>query len=543
MANSSVISIFLLFLFGWQLICSVAFSENGALPSNFDPIHPFNLLSTSTGQDYTCSKTKPCQTGCCGPLDSTGTGNCGFGPDFCGPKCTSDCDRKSECDPGWGKEWANSSTCPLNVCCSRFGFCGTTRDFCGNAVVVSPQCSGASARERTIGYYEAWNIERPCGKMGPDDIPLGYYTHLNYAFALIDPTTFRIAAMDNTTGSLYQSVTALRKRQVNLEVWIAIGGWAMNDPGPTRTVFSDLAASPAAQDTFFESLISFMLTNGFDGVDLDWEYPMADDRGGKPQDFGNFVTLLKRLRERLNQTGRQFGVSITLPASYWYLRGFDIVNLEPHVDFFNMMTYDIHGLWDATNKELGPYAFAHTNLTEINAAIELLWRNNINPARVNLGLGFYGRSFTMKNPSCLKPGCPFSAGARAGECTGTPGVLAAYEIDQIIRKGNANVTLYKDEAVTVVTWDNDQWVSMDNKETLKLKVDYANKRCLGGTMVWAIDLDDGTLIGDLGEATGKNRSRVFPRRMALTPDLGTTDVDDLLGWKKWRKEHGHTHGH
>ena len=148
--------------------------------------------------------------------------------------------------------------------------------------------------------------------MGPDDIPLGYYTHLNYAFASIDPQTFRIAAMDNTTASLYQSVTTLKRRQASLEVWIAIGGWAMNDPGPTRAVFSDLAASQAAQDTFFESLISFMQTNSFDGVDLDWEYPVMDDRGGKPQDFGNFVMLLKRLRERLNQTGRRFGVSITL---------------------------------------------------------------------------------------------------------------------------------------------------------------------------------------------------------------------------------------
>jgi chitinase len=39
--------------------------------------------------------------------------------------------------------------------------------------------------------------------------------------------------------------------------------------------------------------------------------------------------------------GAAKGVSITLPASYWYLRGFDIVNLEKYVDFFNIMTYDI----------------------------------------------------------------------------------------------------------------------------------------------------------------------------------------------------------
>ena len=80
------------------------------------------------------------------------------------------------------------------------------------------------------------------------------------------------------------------------------------------------------------------------------------------------------------------------PASYWYLKGFDIVKLEPHVDWFNIMTYDIHGIWDSGIKSLGPYAYAHTNLTEINLSLELLWRNNIDPARVVMGLGFYGRS-------------------------------------------------------------------------------------------------------------------------------------------------------
>ena len=52
----------------------------------------------------------------------------------------------------------------------------------------------------------------------------------------------------------------------------------MNDPGATRTTFSDLAKSTAAQEEFFESLVTFLQNNGFDGVDIDWEYPMADDR-------------------------------------------------------------------------------------------------------------------------------------------------------------------------------------------------------------------------------------------------------------------------
>lgn len=106
--------------------------------------------------------------------------------------------------------------------------------------------------------------------MTPDKIPLGYYTHINFAFALINPKSFRLEPMDATTGTLYKSVSALKQRDPRLQVWIAIGGWAMNDPGPWRTVFSDLARSESAQDQFLESLVSFLSSNGFDGVDLDW---------------------------------------------------------------------------------------------------------------------------------------------------------------------------------------------------------------------------------------------------------------------------------
>ena len=55
---------------------------------------------------------------------------------------------------------------------------------------------------------------------------------------------------------------------------ISIGGWSMNDPDqPTHTTFSDLAGSQDAQDKFFASLSKFMTQYGFDGVDIDWEYP------------------------------------------------------------------------------------------------------------------------------------------------------------------------------------------------------------------------------------------------------------------------------
>lgn len=59
--------------------------------------------------------------------------------------------------------------------------------------------------------------------------------------------------------------------------------------------------------------------------------------------------------------------------------------LEPVVDEFNIMAYDLHGTWDKLNP-IGPYVLAHTNLTEIEMALDLFWRNNTSPSRIILGL-------------------------------------------------------------------------------------------------------------------------------------------------------------
>jgi chitinase len=45
-----------------------------------------------------------------------------------------------------------------------------------------------------------------------------------------------------------------------------------------------------------------MATYNFDGIDLDWEYPVADDHGGRPEDYKNLPILLKNLKTALKAT-------------------------------------------------------------------------------------------------------------------------------------------------------------------------------------------------------------------------------------------------
>lgn len=82
--------------------------------------------------------------------------------------------------------------CPLNVCCSQYGFCGSTSEFCeagcqSNCVLNPPVPPGGSAisvlNNKVIGYYEAWSARRSCRSFPPSAIPVEGLTHVNFAFA------------------------------------------------------------------------------------------------------------------------------------------------------------------------------------------------------------------------------------------------------------------------------------------------------------------------------------------------------------------------
>ncbi|KAJ0418206.1 glycoside hydrolase superfamily [Aspergillus carlsbadensis] len=406
----------------------------------------FLLISNSLlASCQNCSKDNPCATGCCSKDGWCGTteehcgegnsqsssstaGYCGHGPEFCAPEnCVSGCESKSECDPGFGGKWSDSSKCPLNVCCSDFGFCGTTKEFCGDKTVTHPSCDTAKATlDRVVRYYKAWASRRPCNAFWPEQIPLGVYTHINFAFAAIDPETFEVRPKTTQDLNLLMRVTQLKTINPDLKVLIALGGWTFNDPGPTQTTFSDIAGSKANQQKFFKSLISFISTHNLDG----------------PEDFKNFPTFISNLKSALDSSGGRNKLSITLPTSYWYLRHFNIVSLARH-------------------------------------------RNSIDSSKVVLGLAFYARVYTLKDPSCMKPGCIFASGGEQGDYSQEVGILLNSKIDQIVRSIKLRSTFYKDAAAQVLSWGN-QWLSYDNTKTLKLKADYTRGSCLGGVMVWAI---------------------------------------------------------
>lgn len=134
------------------------------------------------------------------------------------------CDSKAECDPGKYCDYAESSKCLLNVCCSKFGFYGTTEEFCDKIKVKRPSYDKDGSLNRVVGYYKGWSPSRRCNTFYPEQIPMGIYTHLNYTFASIDLDTFEIVAATESEKKLMTRLTDLKKVDPDLKVFIAVSG-------------------------------------------------------------------------------------------------------------------------------------------------------------------------------------------------------------------------------------------------------------------------------------------------------------------------------
>jgi len=139
-------------------------------------------------------------------------------------------------------DYNGTVSCGLNLCCSYMGWCGTSTAHCANPdaacqqgyglceIIPPPSCTGGGQTAgRKIGYYPASNVRgRRCNRIDPEHIRTEGLTHMNFAFASINPTTFEIVPWDVEDVALYSRFTALKTP--TLQTWIAIGGYDFSNP-------------------------------------------------------------------------------------------------------------------------------------------------------------------------------------------------------------------------------------------------------------------------------------------------------------------------
>nr|APL97142.1 chitinase 2 [Penaeus monodon] len=346
---------------------------------------------------------------------------------------------------------------------------------------------------KVVCYFTNWAWYRQgAGKYRPEDIDPNLCTHIVYGFAVLDGTRLLIKPHDTWAdydNKFYEKVAALRAR--GIKVTIAIGGW--NDSAGDK--YSRLVNNPEARRKFNEHVIEFIQRHNFDGLDLDWEYPVCwqvNCKKGPASDKAAFAEWIKELHYAFKPHGLLLSAAVS-PSNKVIDAGYDVPALNRYLDWIAVMTYDYHGHWDKKTGHVAPM-YLHPEDEDIyfnsNFTIHYWMEKGADRKKLIMGMPLYGQSFSLASASDNGLNQKAYGRGTAGEFTRAGGFLAYYEIcDRVLNRG---FTVVKDPEGRMgpYAYNGNQWFGYDDIAMIRYKSEWVKKMGLGGGMIWALDLDD-----------------------------------------------------
>lgn len=223
---------------------------------------------------------------------------------------------------------------------------------------------------------------------------------------------------------LLQYFLGLKMRNPSLKFTLNLGGW---NEDYMKVGFVML--KPKLQNAFVESVMKFLTKYGFDGFELDWQYPAL--RSGNSNEKDSLIEVLKLFRPRFDKLGLILAATVGVSEKH-ISNCYDVPNLNRYLDYINLMTWDMRGPWDnvtGSNSPMYASSLESPGLSTLNVdAVVSNWiSKGAEPKKLILGIGLYGRSFRLVNTTNMRLGAPASVGT-AGIYTGEDGTLSFLEV-------------------------------------------------------------------------------------------------------------------
>jgi chitinase len=386
-----------------------------------------------------------------------------------------------------------------------------------------------AARFQVIGYYAEHNAY---GNFSIKQIDTSgaaaLLTQLDYAFARVAHNRCEVperevelnhpySAADSVDGSAdtntpnqlrgsFHQLQELKRKHPRLKILISFGGWG-NSEG-----FSD-AAEPQNLKAFVRSCVDTFIKGNFapgihapgifDGIDVDWEYPV--DGGmipGRPEDKQNMTLLAAEFRRQLDAVHPGLLLTAAIPAGAEDYTHYDLKAISRYFDYLSLMVYDLH--WnvekttnlhsalfhdpaDKSRPPLDTHYGAHAVMDFLKAGV---------PARkIVFGVPFYGKGWTGvadKNHGLYQPASgPSKQPSSYRDLKALPATADAQ---------------FNQTAATCTIWNQGEFWSYDCPRAMRAKLRFIHQHHLGGVMFW--ELGDDTPDAELLKAlVGKDGSR------------------------------------
>ncbi|CAI7803025.1 unnamed protein product [Closterium sp. NIES-53] len=316
--------------------------------------------------------------------------------------------------------------------------------------------------------------------MDPSLIPATNLTHVFYYFASIDATTYKVVpsnpAVDVTQNLYLRFNSALKAANPAIKTLLSIG-----EPSDGNTTFANAASSTSSRSAF-ESAITLARTYNFDGLDVAWGYPEGN--------AALFSALLTDFRAAIESETALSGkpkllLSAVVSDSPDIIRAYDVLTLNKTLDFVNVVTYDLHGPWEAkTGMQTALEDLSDPQLS-LKGAMAAWVSRGLDRSKAMLGLAMYGNTWTLASTSSTGVGAAATGTGQAGSINQEPGILFYKEIDQLVTTGGYTATL--DAPISsMYAVKGDQWVGYDDPSTITTKVQFAKAQGYGG---WALGQD------------------------------------------------------
>ena len=163
-----------------------------------------------------------------------------------------------------------------------------------------------------------------------------------------------------------------------------LAGFSCNE---AKNPMSAIMHDAEKRRTLARNMAALVTEHGYEGIDIDWEYPRENGRFKPHATWRKFAIFLAELREELAGTGASISIAVTTR--------YDAPNIEAleGADFINTMSYGRPG--------------EHSTKADAQADIQYLLKRKIPPVKIVLGLPFFSRDTKPKHDD--HGGCGYSS--------------------------------------------------------------------------------------------------------------------------------------